>query len=303
MIDFEQLKAESKGRWPVIYHQLGIDVGEGKHQPCPLCGGVDRFRFDDKHGTGNYICGQCGAGNGISLVMKYFNIDFPETLRKIQSIIGDCEKVETRKPKKNPKIALNKLWSSSKSLTGSDPVSKYLHSRGLTLTPDNVRYCEKCYHKELGLKTPALIARIQAREGRPVSLHRIYLLPDIKPKKKIMPATESLLGCAVRLFGLDNEFLDSEAIGVAEGVETAMSCVQLFQIPTWAAITTSIMESWTPPEDVKRIIIFADNDANYAGQKSAYILANKLYLKDLIVSVEIPDKAGTDFNDVLNEKV
>ncbi|QLF85297.1 putative DNA primase [Salmonella virus STSR3] len=39
----------------------------GKHQPCPYCGGKDRFRWTDKineKGDGGNICNQCGNDSG-----------------------------------------------------------------------------------------------------------------------------------------------------------------------------------------------------------------------------------------------
>ena len=27
----------------------------GKHGPCPMCGSSDRYRFDDKGGSGSYL--------------------------------------------------------------------------------------------------------------------------------------------------------------------------------------------------------------------------------------------------------
>jgi putative DNA primase/helicase len=41
-----------------------------------MCGGKDRFRFDDKEGHGTWICTHCGAGDGFSLLMKVMGIDF-----------------------------------------------------------------------------------------------------------------------------------------------------------------------------------------------------------------------------------
>ena len=41
-----------------------------RHGPCPVCGGKDRFRFDDKGGRGTWICSTCGAGDGIELVKR-----------------------------------------------------------------------------------------------------------------------------------------------------------------------------------------------------------------------------------------
>ncbi len=60
------------GRWTEILPLLGVDPRflVNRHGPCPLCGGKDRFRFDDKDGSGSYYCNGCGAGVGIILVRK-----------------------------------------------------------------------------------------------------------------------------------------------------------------------------------------------------------------------------------------
>ena len=70
----------ARGRWPEILAALAGLSGEqlsNRHQPCPLCGGTDRYRFDDKDGSGSWFCNQCGgkdqrggAGSGIDLLMR-----------------------------------------------------------------------------------------------------------------------------------------------------------------------------------------------------------------------------------------
>ena len=77
-------------RWREILPLLGIDTRflTNKHGPCPLCGGKDRFRFDDKDGSGSYICGQCGAGVGLILVRKKHGWDFRTAVCEIDKIIG-----------------------------------------------------------------------------------------------------------------------------------------------------------------------------------------------------------------------
>ncbi len=310
MIDSEKLQIASKNRWPSIFQLLGINIrSDGRHSACPICGpgrNSHRFRMDNKDGSGSWICTQCGAGDGFGLVMKCLGIDFPEAMRKIQSIIGGCEKVNTQKPKTDPRKALNKVWQASIPLTGSDPVVKYLRSRGLILHPDNIRYCEKCYEPDSKSYMPAMVARIQNTQGNPVSLQRTYLdgikKADIEAPKKIMPAIEPLKGCAIRLFSPNSDLFENGMIAVAEGIETAMSCAQMYRIATWSVISTALMESWLPPAEIRDITIFGDADCNYAGQKSAYILANKLYLKDFLVNVGIPKILGADFNDELNHE-
>ncbi|RUR51707.1 DUF927 domain-containing protein [Aeromonas veronii] len=61
--------AAATGHWPDLLAAVGIDTPRrGKHGPCPTCGGKDRFRLDDKGGRGTWICNQCGAGDGLTLV-------------------------------------------------------------------------------------------------------------------------------------------------------------------------------------------------------------------------------------------
>lgn len=59
----------ARGRWPHILSVLGINVPNGKrHGACPVCGGKDRFRLDDKEGRGTWFCNHCGNGDGLDLV-------------------------------------------------------------------------------------------------------------------------------------------------------------------------------------------------------------------------------------------
>lgn len=300
MIDIEHIKAESTGRWPGILDSLGVEMRhDGKHSPCPICpGGKDRFRFDDKDGQGTYICNQCGAGDGWSLLQKVSGMSFVESVKKVSEIIGVVEmKPVSQKPTIDPSKALNDLWKSSLPLKGSDPVCCYLHSRGLVLQPDDVRYCPTCYESDTKKEFPAMVAMFKNKNGEAVTLHRTYLgnkcKADIASPKKIMPGKEKLNGGAVRLFPpKDNK------IGIAEGIETAIACNQGFDVPTWAALTSVLLESFEPPKGIREVVVFGDADANFTGHKSAYILANKLYLRDYLVSVVIP-KEG-DWADELN---
>ena len=58
------------GRWPGLLVQFGIERNllTGKHAPCPVCEGRDRFRFDDREGRGTFFCSHCGAGDGFRLL-------------------------------------------------------------------------------------------------------------------------------------------------------------------------------------------------------------------------------------------
>jgi putative DNA primase/helicase len=203
------------------------------------------------------------------------------------------------KPKKDPSIYLNKVWNASMTLTGTDPVCKYLRSRGIRFIPDNVRYCPECYESDTKQNYQAMVARVMNAEGKPVSLHVTYLKDgkkaDIKSPKKIMTPTEPLNVVAIQLH--DSRYI-GETLGVAEGLETALSASKLFGMPVWSCMSAGLMEKWLPLKGVEYVTVYSDNDYNYAGQKSAYKLANILYNKGFKVQVQIPPEFG-DFNDVL----
>lgn len=298
LMDIERIKTEASGRWFGILDNLGIDVRhDNKHSPCPLCpGGKDRFRMDAD--GSRYYCNQCGYGDTIALIQKYTGMSFADTVKKISELIGGISmEFKPNKPKKDPSIYLNKVWQASQPLTGIDPVSGYLKSRGITIIPDNVRYCPKCYESETKTEMQAMVARIQNREGKPISLHITYLKnskkANIASPKKMMMGTENLNRSAVRL-----SYLNNNCLGVGEGIESVLSASQLFNIPVWACLSNILLESWEPPKECKKIIICGDSDKTFTGQKSAYILANRLY-KDYCVEIRIPTIRGQDWNDVV----
>ncbi|EGJ8043042.1 DNA primase, partial [Escherichia coli] len=45
-----QAEKAARGHWSSILPALGVNVLKNRHQPCPVCAGKDRFRFDDREG-------------------------------------------------------------------------------------------------------------------------------------------------------------------------------------------------------------------------------------------------------------
>lgn len=81
------------GHWPRILPALGVKVIKNRHQSCPVCGGSDRFRFDDKEGRGTWFCNQCGAGDGLKLVEKVFGVTPSEAAGKVNTVTGNLSPV------------------------------------------------------------------------------------------------------------------------------------------------------------------------------------------------------------------
>ncbi|NBX71152.1 MAG: hypothetical protein EBQ98_04515, partial [Actinobacteria bacterium] len=88
----------TNGRWPdLLAHFCGLTASQltDKHQPCPLCGGEDRYRFDDLDGNGTWFCNQCGGkdqrgggGNGMDMLMRRTSLTYPEACKRIEQHLG-----------------------------------------------------------------------------------------------------------------------------------------------------------------------------------------------------------------------
>ncbi|MBK9770010.1 MAG: toprim domain-containing protein [Candidatus Obscuribacter sp.] len=92
---------------------------------------------------------------------------------------------------------------------------------------------------------------------------------------------------------------ETDKLGLAEGIETALACNQLYGLPVWAVVSASFMPLVNLPSDVNDIYIFADNDSNHSGQRAAKKLAQRLLEEKRKVRVPItPTSQDTDFYDV-----
>ena len=92
------IKDAAKGHWPQILSALaGLSEKQlrNKHQPCPLCGGKDRYRYDDRYQNGDWFCNQCGgpnsragAGDGFSMLMRRNDWTFKEAAERVEEHLG-----------------------------------------------------------------------------------------------------------------------------------------------------------------------------------------------------------------------
>ncbi|HEY1260560.1 MAG TPA: toprim domain-containing protein [Stellaceae bacterium] len=298
----------ARGRWREILPRLGVDGRflVNRHGPCPLCGGRDRYRFDDRDGSGSYSCNQCGAGTGIILLRKLHNWDHATACREVDAIIGRDPPPRSRSPetKTSPgraprrddasrrRAAVERLIADARS---PHIVADYLASRGIVAMSSILRGHPSCPYfagDRLVGHFPAVIAPITAPDGELESAQRIYI-GELEPRRKMMPVVRTVKGAAARLWPA------AKVMGIAEGIETAMAASVLFRIPVWAALSAAGLEAFEPPPDTATLHIFADNDTNHVGPAAAYTLAKRL-ASQLTVQVHIPTIAGADYNDVLN---
>ncbi|MDX6806334.1 DUF7146 domain-containing protein [Terrihabitans rhizophilus] len=296
-----------QGRWREILPRFGVDARylTGKHGPCPICVGRDRFRFDDKEGRGTWICSQCGAGDGFALAMGVKKLDFREVAAEIETFVENMPRTAPKVARSDVALreAMNRLWSGSKPLVHGDPVAAYLERRGIRLQefPTVLRHAESCLFVEGGSSTyhPAMLAKVTAPDGKPATIHRTYLTNDgqkapVSDPRRIMPGKIEK-GSAIRLAPA------APIMGIAEGIETALSAAIIWGIPCWAAVNSAMLMGWEPPECAAEIYVFGDNDEKFGGQSAAYALAHRLAAgqRALKARVELPIDPGLDWNDAL----
>ena len=120
---------------------------------------------------------------------------------------------------------------------------------------------------------PAMLALITNPTGEPISVHRTYLAAD--GGKADLPVQRKAVssfgpGPTIRLAPV------APIMGIAEGIETALSATKLFGVPTWSVMSDYGMATFEPPPEVEQLIIFADHDEHGAGQRAAASLAERL---------------------------
>lgn len=206
------------------------------------------------------------------------------------------------------KTKLNSLWANGVKVQASNAAGKYLINRGLNIPETRaLRFHPSVNHwhdKVLIGQCPALLSLVTSFDGGVVNIQTTFLTnegrkADVPTVKKLSPAAGSLSGSSIKIGAPTARQDGSLALGVAEGLETALAASMLFGLPVWSAVCASGLKSFAPPQTIKNIYIFGDNDISQVGQNVSQELGERLMHEGHVVRVHIPEKAGTDWADVL----
>jgi hypothetical protein len=199
------------------------------------------------------------------------------------------EPARTRKPS----AAALRIWRDAQPLRAS-PAKAYLESRGILAASPVLRFHPRT---PLGPKgstrfLPAMIAAVSLDEG-PIAIHRTFLSGDAKARfDKPKRALGALGEAAVRLFAPA-----SGKLGLAEGIESAMSAYALTGIPVWATLGSERFGLASVPESVTELHLFVDHDA---GGELAASRGLAAYARNgRTIRVRKPSSRDTDWNDEL----
>jgi len=157
----------------------------------------------------------------------------------------------------------------------------------------------------------AVLALVRNNAGEPVSIHRTFITKSglkvdfLGRKNKARKLTPSVnkhsKGRQIRLFQQPKG-----VIGIAEGLETALAVSQMTGLTVWPTLSTTMLQSFEPPEGVNTVLVMVDKDRNQAGEIAANTLTQRLTEKGVAVIQLLPptpilesDIKGVDWADQL----
>ena len=323
------------------YEKLGRHVA----CPVHSAGKGDGFKLfkRDFHDCGGGGCNTCGHFNdGFKLLMWINNWDFVTALVEVAMFLGitsksdemtqrvinrqrEAEAHEARKKRAEKEAAddvrirarLNKIWSGTIPLTAkeAEPARLYLSGRkilgwdreGLDVAvrfhPALPSYDEdRNYEGDF----PAIVAKVSDSTGKACTVHRIFITEKgekapVQSCKKMyqVPTNREVMGGGIFTS------TPGEVIDVCEGIETALAIETAMRIPVWPLVNATMMEGFIPPEGVKEVRIWVDNDVSGRGLQAGKALKARLWELGVRASLLVPTLAipagakGVDWNDVL----
>ena len=188
-----------------------------------------------------------------------------------------------------------RLWRKAEVLAGT-LADRYLSSRKIDLRSPDLRFHGRT---PLGRKPnlrflPAMLAAVRTDEGI-IAVHRSFLDAETAGPARFDRSKRALgsLGTgAVRL-----AMPRGGKLGLAEGIETALSAQQIFGVPCWATLGNERFGLVTIPESVRKLYLFVDGDA---GGVLAEERAREAYACDgRSIVMQRPRTRGYDWNNVL----
>jgi hypothetical protein len=182
----------------------------------------------------------------------------------------------------NPDVGALTIWQATIEAQET-VVDEYINRRGIYLRPPMLR-CR--------LDHRSMVAAVQAPDGKVIAIQQTWLTPEGEKVSGKRLTTGNLGAGAVRLGAV------GKCTGLAEGVETALSAMQMAGMTVWASLGASRLHSVELPPEVQEVHVFVDNDepGRAAAKRTADAhtsVGRRVYLRSP------PDQCG-DWNDFLN---
>ena len=292
----ERVLREFNGSWRQTLENYGCHLPSGGHHgPCPVCGGKDRFRFDDKEGWGTWFCSQCDpqSGGGLLLLSRFLG---KPTLEVANELLGNT-----------PERSRAPVY---RSFVSEDQIRKANHEqarKGAEALLASSELRPHPYMLDRGLDGQWLVngEPIMGRDRSVIQPGELLLVPAYKAEgdgSKLVNVQKIKANKEKRpLYGGDMagvyHKLDGHQrlIAIVEGYATGVTVNQVTGATTYVAFQTGNLASvsaWVASQHPGvPVVFFADNDEHGAGLR---------YAKDaaapICATVALPPELG-DWDD------
>lgn len=260
------------------------------------------FSVNDRKGF--FHCFGCGAhGDILDWWQRIDGMSFPEAAERLRREAGARPLQEpdgTPLPDRDGarrEVRARAIWNEARPIGGTLAETYLLQARKIGCAlPDCLRFHPALRFNPIEPDTlPAMVAAVTNLAGAVVAVQRTFLAPDGNGKAAIDNPKRSLGSIARGAVCLAPA---GPVVGLAEGIETGLSAMELFNVPVWCALGSNLAGVLLP-RAVHHVAIFADRGV--AGEAAAEKARETLRLQGRKVTVRLP-AIGKDFNDELKAR-
>jgi putative DNA primase/helicase len=190
------------------------------------------------------------------------------------------------------------IWDAAGPIAGT-PAEGYLAGRGIHISSNALRYHPRTPigRGRAARFRPAMIAAVRER-NRVVAVKRFFL--DVRNACIASDLVDPKLTLGRPLAGAVMLQPAGRVLGLAEGVETALSAAILLGFPVWATLGNERLHQVALPEIVRTLILLPDNDK---GGRLGEHRAREAHARGgLQIETTWPWGGLNDWNDVLMSK-
>ncbi len=296
--------------------QSGKRAGTGIRGYCPNCDPDRRHRdggtlwagilsAGPHRGKASWCCHRCHCEKDYAAA------------RKTASVKWEIDRTKLKGDEARMRAYALEIIEAATFIREGDPLDRHLRlARGLEpqgpCWPTDLRVASRhkghrrhpATKKECG---PVMIGVVRGPGGDPIAAHRTYLYETsdgrvVKISDEAVPrqfrhpnakfSLGSVAGGAIRLG------IDSDEIGVAEGIESALGLAMGTGLVCWSALSAGNMAAVRIPKNVKRLVIGPDlGDKRDVGLESAYALHRRARESGIEVSILMPPIGSSDWGE------
>ena len=292
----DRVLREFNGAWRQTMENYGCHLPSGRHHgPCPVCGGKDRFRFDDKDGRGTWFCSQCDpqSGGGLLLLSKFLG---KPTIEVANELLGNTPE-RSRAPVYRSFVSEDQIRKANheqarkgaEALLASSELHQHAYMSDRGLDGQWLVNGEPIMGRDRSVIQPGdlLLVPVYKAEGDGSKLVNVQKIKANKEKRPLFGG--DMAGVYHKLDG------HQKLIAITEGYATGVTVNQVTGALTYCAFNTgnlAAVAAWASGQHPGvPVVLFADNDEHGAGLR---------YAKDaaapLSATVALPTELG-DWDD------